>query len=462
LSLAWIVVGYLSLFDLGIGRALTKLVADRLGEERRDSIPSLAWTSLLLMLFLGVLGAAAMLMSSSWLVHRLLKIPVPFQPEALHAFYLLGLSIPVVVVTSGFRGILEAYQAFRLANLIRIPMSVFSFVGPLLVFPFSHGLFPVIAVLVAGRLAGLIAHMLACFKVMPELRQAWKIDLEEIISALRLGSWMTVSNVVGPFMTYLDRFLIGALLSVAVVSYYSAPADMIGRVLVIPNALSGVLFPAFALSLRRDPELSEVLFTRGIKYMFLAVFPIVLMVTTLAPEGLQVWLGTAFAENGSAALRWLAVGTLLNCLAFIPFVLLQAAGRPRVTGILTLLELPCYLGALWLLVHWRGIEGAAMAWSLRASVDALVLFGFAASHLIHKSKLYGRLAAAISGALLVLCLAVLLHGLVVKLLFLSIILVSLAGVTWFWLLIPTERHSLLPFPGLSAVPHPPARRDRAF
>ena len=29
LALAWIIVGYFSLFDLGMGRALTKLVADK-------------------------------------------------------------------------------------------------------------------------------------------------------------------------------------------------------------------------------------------------------------------------------------------------------------------------------------------------------------------------------------------------------------------------------------------------
>jgi O-antigen/teichoic acid export membrane protein len=31
LSLAWIVIGYFTLFDRGIGRALTELVADKLG-----------------------------------------------------------------------------------------------------------------------------------------------------------------------------------------------------------------------------------------------------------------------------------------------------------------------------------------------------------------------------------------------------------------------------------------------
>src|SRR5215472_13720195 len=48
LSLAWLVIGYFSLFDLGMGRALTKLVAHELGANREHSIPPLVWTSLLL------------------------------------------------------------------------------------------------------------------------------------------------------------------------------------------------------------------------------------------------------------------------------------------------------------------------------------------------------------------------------------------------------------------------------
>src|SRR5712692_12030509 len=108
LSLAWIVIGYFSLFDLGIGRALTKLVADRLGAREEDSIPPLAWTSLLLMFLVGILGGLFTLLISPWLVHHALKVPAMLQREALRSFYLLAVSIPVVTVTAGLRGILEA------------------------------------------------------------------------------------------------------------------------------------------------------------------------------------------------------------------------------------------------------------------------------------------------------------------------------------------------------------------
>ena len=46
LTLAWMVVGYFSLFDLGIGRALTKVVAEKIGAEKEDEIPSTVWTAM--------------------------------------------------------------------------------------------------------------------------------------------------------------------------------------------------------------------------------------------------------------------------------------------------------------------------------------------------------------------------------------------------------------------------------
>src|SRR5229473_5275807 len=50
LTLVWMVVGYFSLFDFGLGRALTSLVAQKIGEAREHELPSLISTAKLLML----------------------------------------------------------------------------------------------------------------------------------------------------------------------------------------------------------------------------------------------------------------------------------------------------------------------------------------------------------------------------------------------------------------------------
>ena len=143
LSLAWIVIGYFSLFDLGMGRALTKLEPKNRQRGRRFH-SSAGLDSLFLMLALGFTGGLITLGISPWLVYKALKVAPVLQVETLRSFQLLAASIPLVTVTSGLRGILEAHQRFRILNFIRIPTSIFSFAGPLLVLPFSHSLVPVI------------------------------------------------------------------------------------------------------------------------------------------------------------------------------------------------------------------------------------------------------------------------------------------------------------------------------
>jgi O-antigen/teichoic acid export membrane protein len=443
LSLAWIVIGYFSLFDLGIGRALTKLIADKIGAGEEELIPPLAWTSLLLMLALGIFAGLATLVISPWLVHRVLRIPETLQTEALHGFWLLAASIPLVTLTSGLRGILEARQQFRILSIIRIPMSIFSFAGPLLVMPFSHGLVPVIAVLVAGRLLACIAHMLACLHSMPALRSGIGFSFSLVPPLLRVGSWMTVSNLISPVIVYVDRFLIGALVSMSAVAAYTAPFDLVNRLIVIPGAVTGVLFPAFALSLAQAPGRTAILLGRGVKYLFILIFPIVLIIVVFAPEGLRLWLGGALTERSSLVLRWLAAGIFANCLAQLPFCLLQSAGQPDLTAKIQLFELPPYLLLLVMLVRGHGIEGAAIACTVRVLVDAVLLFFFACRLLPGGSEFLWRLSFGIAAALLIFYTGTLPHAIAFRSVFVVLVLLVFGIASWFWAFNPEERTLLL-------------------
>lgn len=117
-----------------------------------------------------------------------------------------------------------------------------------------------------------------------------------------------------------------------------------------------------------------MLFSRSIKYSLLTLGPIVLMLVLFAEEILQIWLGTDFATKSAIVLQILALGVLVNSLAYTPYSLLQGIGRPDIPAKFHLLELPLHIGIAWFLVsHW-GIVGAATAWTLRVTLDALLLF----------------------------------------------------------------------------------------
>jgi O-antigen/teichoic acid export membrane protein len=439
LALAWGLIGYASLFDMGLGRALTQLVAKKLGEGDEKDVPTLVWTSLLLMLAMGIVGTCIIAGISPWLIHRTLKIPGVLQSEALRSFYLLALSVPVVISTAGLRGLLEAYQRFGIINALRIPMGIFSFAGPLLVLPFSKSLSAVVAVLVVGRFVAWAAHLFFCLRVMPALRRAVLWERSAVAPLVRFGSWMTVSNIVGPLMTTFDRFLIGSLLSVTAVAYYTTPYELVSKLWLIPLSLLGVLFPAFSTSFVQDRKRASMLYARSVKYLILALFPLILLIVALAQDGLKIWLGADFALHSTSVLQWLAVGSFINCLGSTPFAVVQGAGRPDLTAKLHLIELPLYFAALYWLTKTQGIQGAAMAWTARVALDAIVLFIIAKRFLPVPSSAQLQTISLFLGALVTFGLATFLHRWETRGLFVVSICFAFAIIAWFFVLSPDER-----------------------
>lgn len=373
LSLAWMIVGYFSLFDLGLGRALTKVVAEKLGKGQEESIPALVWSAMVLMTALGLVGAAVTLAVSPYLVHQVLEIPADLRAESLSSFYLLALSIPVVIGSTGLRGLLEAHQLFGLANAVRVPLGVVTYLGPLGALSFSRSLTAMVAVLVVARLLSLVAYLALCLVQFPELRRPRRPEAEGMRQLLSFGGWMTVSNVVGPLLLYLGRFLIAALLSAEAVAYFSTPYEVVAGLLVIPGVLVGVLFPAFAQLIQEDPDRAARLYRRGQLLTLLAMLPPVLLVLLLARTGLAWWIDAEFAAQGHRVARWLALGVFINSFGHVAQALVQASGRPDLTAKLHVAELVAYLPYLWLLTARAGIDGAAMAWVVRVTISTSVL-----------------------------------------------------------------------------------------
>lgn len=443
ISLAWVVIGYFSLFDLGLSRALTKLVAERIGQRRQLEIPHLVWTSLLLMTAVGLVGSLLTFLLAPYLVERLLKVPASLSHEALGSFYWLGAAVPVVVITAGLRGVLEAVQHFRLATAIRIPMGIFTYLGPVALLPFTHSLIPIIAVLVLGRIVACAAHLWACFHVMPTLRGGFGFHAPSVKPLFLFGGWMTVSNVLGPLMVTFDRFLIGSIISIAAVAYYSIPYEVVTKLWLISTALVGVLFPVFSATSVADRARLAFLYESGVKYIFVFLVPLTLILVIFAPEGLAVWLGSDFAHNSAPVARLLAVAVLVNSLAHVPFAHLQSVGRPDVTAKFHLMELPVYIVMLFFLARSWGITGVAVAWLLRVMIDTFLLFWFSYRLLPECRFIQTRLPLMLGGALALNLAAALIAGLAIKIIVACAVFFLAVPALWLWLFTPAQRAPLI-------------------
>lgn len=375
LGITWSVIGYFGLFDFGIGRALTKLIADRVGKpETERGLPRLVWTAILLMLAFGLLGSGLLVVGTPALLRHVLEVPDELYDESRLAFLAMASTIPFVISSAGLRGVLEAHQRFGLVTAVRIPLGMLTFLGPVATLLFSNSLFPITVVLASGRALAWLGSLLCCLKVMPSLRHERGIEPGAVGSLLRLGGWMTITNLVGPIIVYADRFVIANLVSVAAVSYYIGPFEIVGKYLIVTSAVGGVLFSTFATSYQHDRDLTARRYGEGLAFCGLVLFPVCLATALFGTELLSLWLDDPeFVAASAPVLRLLVIGVFANGMGQMAFCLVQALGRPDLSAKLHLLELPFYLVVLWLATAAYGIEGAAVAWGLRALLDTVAL-----------------------------------------------------------------------------------------
>lgn len=385
LTLIWAVVSYFGLFDFGLGRALTQQLAIVFAKNELARIGPLVGTATLVMTALGVTAGLIMVVFAPWGISII--DTVPDKQEAIYAVYAMALAMPFIVLTSSFRGILEAQNAFGVINLIRLPMGLLTFIGPLVVVLFWEPRLDLIAIVLSvGRLIGCGLHAYFAWALLPKKYIEFQWDQNLLKSLSVSGGWLTVSNIVSPLMTYTDRFIIGSLVSASAVTYYVTPNELITKLAIIPGALTAVLFPAFAAQILKQRDGVALLYKRVLYWLYITMLPVTLVIALFSDLLLGAWINAEFAQKSSILLQIFSLGMFVTCLANIPFTLLQSADKARTTAMIHLLELPLYLVLLWLLTLGYGIVGAAIAWLLRILLDALLMFA-AASKILRMNNI---------------------------------------------------------------------------
>jgi O-antigen/teichoic acid export membrane protein len=398
LSIAWAVIGYFGLFDLGLSRALTQRLAESIGRGAHHEVGPVSRTALFLMTPIGLAGGVLLAALAPMIVERVLNVPKELQAESVTAFRIFAIAVPFTVFTAGLRGILEAGQRFGAINLLRVPLGLLTFGGPLIALYYSPSLVAAAWVLSVGRIVIAGLHWFAVVRAVPAVAVRTSAhDRIPAIPLLKYGGWMTVSNVISPLMNTMDRFGLGALLPVAAVAYYATSFELVTKVWLLTAAVLPVLFPAMTAALHENRAAAVRLFDRGALILLAVIAPVLLVMVLFALPGISWWVNPEFGAAAAPSLQWLAAAMAMNIVAQVALTLVQAAGRPDLSAKFHLAELPVYALLLWFLVGKFGALGAALAWGIRVVADAVLLLGAAARIVPEAARAVRR--AAILGAI---------------------------------------------------------------
>jgi O-antigen/teichoic acid export membrane protein len=175
---------------------------------------------------------------------------------------------------------------------------------------------------------------------------------------------------------YFDRFLFGALISVAAVGFFTPPSMIASKLGILHGGLLLTLFPAFCVAHGRgDDGWMRDAFVRALKLLVLVVGAACVLLIFFARPILELWVGAEFARRGTVVLQVLCIGVFFNALTHVPVAMLQGVGRADLTAKLQMVQVPIHV-ALVSVLTWRfGLEGGALAWTVRMVFECALFIG---------------------------------------------------------------------------------------
>ncbi|MFH1139867.1 MAG: flippase [Pseudomonadota bacterium] len=372
LSLVLLFFGYFGLLDLGLGRATAQKIAEMHNaciEEREEVF----WTALISNFGLGLFFGILICPIAYSVIGSNIENTVTFRNEILLTIPLFVIALPLTTISSVLKGALQGREQFLSLNIVTtIGSGLFQFFPLVAAILFEPTLSYLILSLLIAK--GINIVILFCFcKKYLELKN-FSFKKRTALMLLEFGGWITISSIISPLLTTIDRIMIGSMLGTNMVTSYVVPSDLVQKGGIIPSSLAVAIFPKLASE--SSNSYKKKLTIKCLIFIGIIITPCVIFGIQIFEPFLSLWISKDFSEKAANIGHILAVGFWFNSSARIPYIELLAKGKPDVVAKCHLLEFIPYVILLWLFLKNYGIEGAAIAWSLRVFLDTILLFIF--------------------------------------------------------------------------------------
>ena len=372
LILIGLIPTYLGFADFGMGLASTKFVSEAFAEGDLSHEARIVRTAALVALCSSLPIAFSIFAFSSRII-ALFNVP-----ENLHAEASIALKLASVTFVLNFLN-----NIFNTPQLTRLRMDLNTFIGSgfrilgLVATPFAiyiDGVVGAVFVLMTSGFLTLLGHLFVSRRLNPFLFEL-SVDRQIIRSMLRFGGAMLTAGVAGMVLANLEKGAVSAIVSPRALAYYYIAFTLVSMMTMFSGAMVQSLLPAFSqLQAGEKREQLNSLYSRGIKLNLIWMIPALVFLSLIAKDFFTRWAGDDFGRESILPFYIMLAGIVVNISAYFPYVSLMAAGRTDSLAKLYWAEVVPYILIVWALTTNFGILGAAVAWSARAIVDAILIF----------------------------------------------------------------------------------------
>lgn len=371
--LVGLIPNYFAFADVGMGIASTKFGAEAFGRGERREEADITRTATMIALLTTSAAAVPIAIFARQIITGWFSVPADLHDAATIALRITAVSFVLGILASVINTPILVRLRMDINTLCTAgPKVLMGIVTPIVLY---FGGFVVEAVWVAFGGAVLIfaTTLISSAKLLPGLLKP-SVDRRWILPLLRFGGGWVLAMIAAILLANVEKFLLARYANVQALAYYSVAYTFAGMATMFSQAMTQSLIPAFSqlLGPGRKSEF-DALFVRSLRLNIIWLLPVIMGMFIVARPFFTIWAGPQFGVESTPPFYVLLGGLFFNILAYIPHSSVTASGRTDLFAKLYWFELLVYILIAFWLVQTHGIFGAAIAWSVRAALDAAVV-----------------------------------------------------------------------------------------
>jgi O-antigen/teichoic acid export membrane protein len=379
----------LQVLDLGLSPTMNREMArysvrPEKATEARDLVRTLEigyW-------LIGLLIGAGIVTASPWLaIHWIKASAIPVR-SVMQAVMLMGVLAVFQWPVSFYQGGLMGLRRQVLLNALKVVFATLTNVGGVLIL---WSISPTIQALLLWQVAtnAVLVTILAIFlwKSLPGSDRRAQFDLVVTRNVWRFAAGMTGIAVVSLVLTQADKLLVSKLFSLKTFGYYALAWSVANGPLILAGCVFSVVFPRMsALVAAGDNDGISHCYHRGSQLMAVLILPLAAVLCLFSFEILRLWTGNSeTAASTAPILSVLIVGSAVNALLYLPYILQLAFGWTKFTFLAALISISTLVPLMFPMSKMFGPIGTASIWAILNVSNMLI-----AVPIMHRGLLPGE------------------------------------------------------------------------
>jgi len=366
----------LQVLDLGFSPTMNREMArysvlPHKAAEARDLVRTLEIGYWLIGLSIG----AGILAAAPWLAMHWIKASAMPVRNVTQAVLLMGVLAVFQWPVSFYQGGLMGLRQQVLLNALKVGASTLNNVGGVLILWCVSPTIQAFLIWQVGISALLVTALaILLWRRLPSSDRNARVDLILTQNVRRFAAGMTGIAALSLILTQADKLLVSKLFSLRIFGYYALAWSVASGPLILAGCVFNVVFPRMsALVSAGDKNTISQFYHVSSQLMAVLILPIAAVLSLFSFEVLRLWTGNSdTAASAAPLLSVLMVGSAINALLYLPYILQLAFGWTKLPLLASLISISILVPLMFPMTKHFGPVGAALIWPILNVLNMLI------------------------------------------------------------------------------------------